>query len=161
MESDLSFDTMIKVLSRTSLRSLDAFRCTSNAIDKLAYTSYFLDIYKQRKKIISGFLFQYVGYSERNHKFASSRYSNTLDLSFLSRNTRILATSEQGIIVFESPNPRNHKKVLYHVCKPSTKQVLALPNPKTKYFTKKVAIIVLGSTPLRYKIVRLSLPKEL
>ncbi|CAN4083185.1 unnamed protein product [Withania somnifera] len=49
----------------------------------------------------------------------------------------------------------------YHVCKPSTKQWLKLPNPKTRYRTVKVALIVLRSKPLHFKIIRLSSPLTL
>nr|GEW79378.1 ribonuclease H-like domain-containing protein [Tanacetum cinerariifolium] len=66
---------------------------------------------------------------------------------------------KQGIIVLESPDQENHRNVFYDVCKPTTKQLLRLPNPQTWCRTEKVAIIVMGSkTKLQYKIVRLSNP---
>ncbi|GJV72542.1 hypothetical protein Tco_1492537 [Tanacetum coccineum] len=93
--------------------------------------------------------------------FAPSPNTSNLDLCFLPDDARILATSEQGIIVFESPHPQIYYKVVYHVCKPSTKQVWSLPNLKTSYLTTKVAIVILGSqSSLHYKILRLSQHKK-
>ena len=93
------------------------------------------------------------------NEFAPSPLSNNIDLRFLPFNARIVASSEQGIIVFESPDPENFRNVFYNVCKPTTKQVSRLPNPETKYLTEKVAITVMCSeTTLQYKIVRLSNP---
>nr|GEW66298.1 hypothetical protein [Tanacetum cinerariifolium] len=51
-------------------------------------------------------------------EFASSIDSNTLDLNFLSYNAKVLACSEQGIIVFKSPNPsvlQTKDKKLYNI----------------------------------------------
>lgn len=148
MNSRLSIDTF----SQTSLKDNK-----SNELEPL-----FLDLYKQRNlnNTISGFLVQHMTGSEYFHGFEPSRDSNTLDLSFLPWEIRIVASSEEGIIVYESSDLWNHQKVLYHVCKLSTKQVLALPNPKTEYYTEKAAIIVMSSTPLHYKIVILSKPKD-
>ncbi|GKE67581.1 RNA-directed DNA polymerase, eukaryota, reverse transcriptase zinc-binding domain protein, partial [Tanacetum coccineum] len=92
--------------------------------------------------------------------FVPSPLSPSIDLHFLPFNAKIVASSEQGIIVLESLDPKNHRNVFYNICKPATKQLLRLPYPKTRYRTEKVAIIVMGSKmTLRYKIVRLSNPK--
>ncbi|KAL4566332.1 hypothetical protein LXL04_030446 [Taraxacum kok-saghyz] len=89
-----------------------------------------------------------------HHRVAQS----TSILVFLPHNARIKASSEHGIVVFEISDSKSYGLNSYYVCKPATKQVLALPNPKSKYLTQKVAIIVLNSNPLHYKIVRLSRP---
>nr|GEY48084.1 hypothetical protein [Tanacetum cinerariifolium] len=135
-------------------------RCTSNDLDKLTYDTYFLDHYK-KKHIVFGCLLQRTIRGCINiQEFASSPDSNTLDLNFLPYNAKVLACSEQGIMVFKSPNLKFNMKDLYHICKPTTRQVLPLPNPKTKYTKQKVAIVVKSMNPLRYKIVRLSEPKN-
>ncbi|GJX90778.1 hypothetical protein Tco_0344104 [Tanacetum coccineum] len=100
------------------------------------------------------------GLTTTHQEFASSPDSKTLDLKFLPYNAKVLACSEQGIMVFKSPNARFNMKDLYYICKPTTQQVLPLPNPKTKYTTQKVAIVVRSMNPLHYKIVRLSKPKD-
>ncbi|KAI3772782.1 hypothetical protein L6452_03975 [Arctium lappa] len=147
----------LEILSRTSLKTFHTIVSTNKDFNKLTYDPYFLHLYKQRNNIVSGFLVQH---SDRglsySHEFAPSQQSADLDLGFLPRDARILATSEQGIMVFESPHRKSRRLALYHVCKPATNQVVALPNPKTRYLTEKVAIAVVGSNPFRYKILRLS-----
>ncbi|KAI3711042.1 hypothetical protein L2E82_40846 [Cichorium intybus] len=161
MDSKFSDDMKMEILSRTSLKALDIMRCTSQEFQYLTYESYFLNLYKQRNDIVSGFLLVNLRSGcEYINEFAPSTNSHSLDLGFLPPNARILASSEQGFMVFESPHRRYYKLISYHVCKPATKQVMTLPNPKTKYLTKNVAMVVMGSKPLHYKIIRLSEPKR-
>ncbi|KAI3501083.1 hypothetical protein L1887_28941 [Cichorium endivia] len=56
MDSKLSDDMKMEILSRTSLKALDTMRCTSQEFQYLTYESYFLNLYKQRNDIVSGFL---------------------------------------------------------------------------------------------------------
>nr|GEZ96835.1 hypothetical protein [Tanacetum cinerariifolium] len=159
MGSKLCEDMIMEIMLRSSLKTLNVMRCTSNDLNKLTYNTYFLDHYK-KKHFVCGCLLQNTIRGCINiQEFASSPDSNTLDLNFLPYNAKVLACSEQGIVVFNSPNPRFNMKDLYHICKPTTQQVLPLPNPKTKYTTQKVAILVRSMNPLHYKIVRLSKPK--
>ncbi|XP_071714300.1 putative F-box protein At5g52610 [Rutidosis leptorrhynchoides] len=153
-------DMMVESLSRISLKTLNTLRCTCQKIRSLTYSSYFWDLYKQRNNIVSGFIVLNYSKIRPNHEFAASRESKSLDLSFLPQKAQILASSEQGIVVFECPHPKNYKINRYHVCKPTTKQILKLPNPKTRYLTEKVAIVLMGSNPFHYKIIRLSSPKK-
>ncbi|KAJ9553332.1 hypothetical protein OSB04_017377 [Centaurea solstitialis] len=157
MDSNLPHEMTLEILSRTTLKAFDTIVSTNKEFSKLKYDPYFLDLYKQRNNVVSGFLVQYCDRGLSYFKeFAPSQESTDLDLGFLPRDARIRATSEQGIMVFETPHRKCHRLVLYHICKPATKQVVALPNPKTRYLTEKVAIVVVGSNPLRYKILRLS-----
>ncbi|XP_071687154.1 F-box protein At5g41720-like [Rutidosis leptorrhynchoides] len=151
-----SDDMKVEILSRTSLKTLYTLRCTSKEICSLTYSSYFWDLYKQRNDIVSGFLIQRWGTIP---KFAPARDSKTLDLSFLPHGCDILASSEQGIVVFQRLRYGTLRVSMdYYVCKPSTKQVLQLPNPKTIPLcnVKSVAIVLMGSNPLHYKIIGLS-----
>ncbi|KAI3772780.1 hypothetical protein L6452_03973 [Arctium lappa] len=95
----------LEILSRTSLKTFHTIVSTNKDFNKLTYDPYFLHLYKQRNNIVSGFLVQH---SDRglsySHEFAPSQQSADLDLGFLPRDARILATSEQGIMVFESPH---------------------------------------------------------
>ncbi|KAI3788821.1 hypothetical protein L2E82_01599 [Cichorium intybus] len=75
---------------------------------------------------------------------------------FLPDPCRIVASSEQGIIVTESGHPTDNDLAVFHVCKPTTKQFQVLPNPESKYYTFKAAIVIIGVKPLHYKIFRLS-----
>ncbi|XP_076938203.1 F-box protein At5g41720-like [Bidens hawaiensis] len=148
----------IEIISRTSLRSFDAMRCTSKEMNKLTYDSNLVERYKQRNHIVSGLITQTTRTTSSFSKvyvkqFVPSRESKSLDLGFLGEDDRIWACSEQGIMVLERP------QLLFFVCKPATKQLIQFPHPKTKYETDKVSIVVMDSKPpMRYKIVRFSRP---
>ncbi|KAI3746116.1 hypothetical protein L6452_08538 [Arctium lappa] len=105
MDSKLPHDMTLEILSRTSLKTFNTIVSTNKEFNKLTYNPCFLHLYKQRNSIVSGFLVQHcdrgLSYS---HEFAPSQQSTDLDLGFLPRDARILATSEQGIMVFESPH---------------------------------------------------------
>ncbi|KAL4571824.1 hypothetical protein LXL04_018589 [Taraxacum kok-saghyz] len=159
MDSKLNNDLKIKILLRTSLKTLDAMSCTSKEFEKLTYHPHLINLFKKRNDIVSGIIVETNNKSENYiNEFAPSSGSKYIDLSFLPHNARIKASSEHGIVVFETSDSKSYGLNSYYVCKLATKQVLALPNPKTKYLTQKVAIIVLNSNPLHYKIVRLSRP---
>ncbi|PWA90319.1 hypothetical protein CTI12_AA101910 [Artemisia annua] len=162
MDSHLSLEMIIEILSRASLKTLDTMRCANKELDTLTYDPYVLDLHKKRNNIVSGFLVRSMKDNRNIYRFVSSPNSSNLDLGFLPRDARILATSEQGIIVFESPRLQNrYLNIRYHVCKLTTRQVSSLPNPKTSYLTSKAAIVILGSQPsLHYKILRLSKHKK-
>ncbi|GJR76947.1 histone deacetylase 14 [Tanacetum coccineum] len=93
--------------------------------------------------------------SQPTIEFVPLLESYSLDLGFLPKDARIISSSNQGILLLETPHPNIwYKKVLYYVCKPATKQILRLPDPYN-YRPKLVAIIVMSSNPiLHYKIVR-------
>lgn len=157
MESKLSYNMKIEILSRTTSKALHAVRCTSKGFNKLTYDSYFLDMYNKRNNVISGLIIQNITTHKSNEYIKEfvpwSPESSNLELSFIPNNARIVASSEQGIMVLETLG-------LFDVCKPATKQFLALPNAKTMYKTEMVSIIIVGSNPLHYKILRLSRPKN-
>lgn len=58
--------------------------------------------------------------------------------------------------MFESSHPTNNDLTAFHVCKPTTNQFQALPDPEFDYSTCKAAIVIIGVEPLRYKIFRVS-----
>nr|XP_043620189.1 F-box protein At5g41720-like [Erigeron canadensis] len=157
MDSD---EMMFEIISRLPLKAFDSIRATSKKLNSLTYDSYLFELHKKRNNIVSGFLVQNMTRNNYINEFVPSPHSTTTDLKFLPRKTRIVATNEQGIAVFEVPHPRHHRMVLYYVCKPATKQVLALPNPKTRFQTTMVAVVTMESNPLHYKILRLSKPKK-
>uniref|UniRef100_M1DDV4 F-box associated beta-propeller type 3 domain-containing protein n=1 Tax=Solanum tuberosum TaxID=4113 RepID=M1DDV4_SOLTU len=67
---------------------------------------------------------------------------------------KIEASSRQGILCCMRPTRNNNYR--YYICKPSTQEWKVLPNPKLRYWTVQVALVVLKSDPLRFKILRLS-----
>ncbi|KAI3740114.1 hypothetical protein L2E82_30533 [Cichorium intybus] len=50
----------------------------------------------------------------------------------------------EGLIVFESGHPTNNDLTAFHVCKPTTNQFQALPDPESNYSTCKAAIVIIG-----------------
>ncbi|PWA70117.1 F-box protein-related protein [Artemisia annua] len=154
MDSKLPNDLKIEILSRTSLKDLDSMRCTSKAYNALTYDSHLVQKHKQRNNIISGVLIQHVSDSDSPIKeFVPSHKSDSLDLGFLPKDATILSSSDQGIIVFSREKIFPYR---YYVCKPTTKQNLQLPQLMNygHIQTKLVAIVVIGSKRLQYKIAR-------
>ncbi|KAJ9556283.1 hypothetical protein OSB04_010897 [Centaurea solstitialis] len=152
MDSKLPHEVIIEIFSRTTLKTFYSIVSTNKEFNKLKYNSYFLHLYKPRNNIVSGFLVQRFG-SDLTYvnEFGPSQESADLDFDFLSSDVHILASSDNGIIVFESPNCR------YYVGKPTTKQLIKLPiNPKIENRTEQVAIMFMGLKPFRYKILRIS-----
>ncbi|GKA32338.1 hypothetical protein Tco_0718705 [Tanacetum coccineum] len=159
MDSHLSLEMIFEILSRASLKTLDTMSCANKELDTLTHDQCVLDLYKKRNNIVYGFLLRSMKDHKNIKRFAPSPNTSNLDLGFLHKDDRILATSEQGIIVFESPHPQNN--VLYHVCEPAIMQVWSFLNLKTSYMKSKVVIVILGSQPsLHYKIRRLSQHKK-
>ncbi|XP_076955399.1 uncharacterized protein LOC143630214 [Bidens hawaiensis] len=156
-DSKLPDEMIMEIMSWAQLKTLDTLRCTSRYFNTLANESLVLDSNTERNNMVSGFLIQnprrtYLYVNE----FAPSPKSKSLDVSFLQDNARILATSEQGMMVYMTIDPTNNRRYSYYVCKPATKQILALPCPKGNHTVEKVAIVVMGSKPLHYKIIRFS-----
>ncbi|XP_076943920.1 F-box protein At5g41720-like [Bidens hawaiensis] len=156
-DSKLPNEMIMEIMSWAQLKTIDTMRCTSKFINTLANESLVLDMNMKRNNMVSGFLIQnprrgcsYV------KEFAPSPKSKSLDLGFLQEDTRILATSEQGMIVFMKTDPTNNRRYSYYVCKPATKQISALPRPEGNHTVEKVAIVVMSSEPLHYKIIRFS-----
>ncbi|XP_015081578.1 uncharacterized protein LOC107025307 [Solanum pennellii] len=69
---------------------------------------------------------------------------------------KIVASTKQGILCCVR---RIGNRYRYYICKASTKQWIKLPNPRVRFETVKVAVIVLKSNPLHFKIIRLSSPR--
>ncbi|XP_076900927.1 uncharacterized protein LOC143555224 [Bidens hawaiensis] len=157
MATELLSEMFSEIMSRSTLKSRDIMCCVSKEFNTLANESYVVDQLKKNNKMVAGYHIQNMRrgltYIE---EFAPPPGSSSLDLAFLPYDARILATSDQGIMVFQSHDPMEFNKEFYHVCKPTTKQVLALPNPKQNETVGKFAIVVMGSKPLRYKIIRIS-----
>lgn len=92
--------------------------------------------------------------------FISMDKSSTLSLSFLPRHIKIEASTKQGLLLCNDVNPPKSTTPRYIICKPTTQQWQTIPNPKMRYFTRKTAMVVLGSSPLPFKIVRFSETKH-
>ncbi|XP_031102589.1 uncharacterized protein LOC116006379 [Ipomoea triloba] len=77
-----------------------------------------------------------------------------ISIKCFGKDIRILASSNQGILCCQR---YKHRSCEYFVCKPSTGQYAVLPSPNgKKRFFELVALMILKSNPLHYKIIKYS-----
>lgn len=151
---------VMEILSRCSIKTLDRCKSVCKQWNNLTHESSFVQLHSWRTNTISSYFLQGLSFRKSFFKFMSMEDddSKNISLDFLPKDTRILAASpDQGILCFvreEYQNPR------YYICKPATRELVPLPNPKLRYYTEKVALVVLASNPMRYKIIRLLKPHD-
>ncbi|OUZ99682.1 F-box associated domain [Macleaya cordata] len=161
---DLSSDSVYEILTRVSLDTLFR-RCRWVCKDwqRLVYDTKFKIIHAQRTQTISGYFIQSSERCRNRVSFVSiidhSPKIPSPSLDFLPRNTKIEASSLYGLICCVN-NTENIRIPTYYICKPATREWRKIPNPRTGFFTEKMAILVIQSHPtLHYKILRFSKPK--
>ncbi|XP_059441765.1 F-box protein At5g49610-like [Corylus avellana] len=153
----LSLDMLFEIFSRTSLQTIGRCRLVSKDLNSITYDSNFMQAFHQRTKTISGFFIQSMSQFVSN----SLTDDSTVSLKFLPAPVKIEAATKQGILLcVNKDNPRRYRIPEYYVCKPSTKEWHQIPNPKTRFFTQRIGMVVLRLEPLCYKIVRFSSPKS-
>ncbi|KAK1355182.1 putative F-box domain-containing protein [Heracleum sosnowskyi] len=146
-------DLLLEIFSRCSLKSVDKSKIISKVCNDILYEPIFIEYHRKKTGTIYGYIFQSSFKSSYRSSFVSpDDVRSTFVLDFLPRNSKILASSNQGILCCITME----RKERFYVCKPTTRQIQMLPNPKLRYETYNVAMVVLQSSPLRYKIVRLS-----
>ncbi|KAK4711956.1 hypothetical protein R3W88_006469 [Solanum pinnatisectum] len=167
----LPSDIIFKILTRTSLETLDTCKAVKKEWHEMIFESSFMPQFCANSQNISGYFVQGLFFGDYVSEFVSMdgcsgnrtttpfhlpRPDELVKLPAFFVDTRIVASTMQGILccVITLGNWRSR----FHICKPSTKQWMKLPSPKMRYFTKKVALIVLRSKPLHFKIIRLSSP---
>ncbi|XP_057775832.1 uncharacterized protein LOC130994783 [Salvia miltiorrhiza] len=165
--AELPSELIFEILSRTSLETLERCKAVSKSWKQIIYESTFLPLHCQRTNSLFGYFFQDV---RPFNKFQSALVSSgpgaaaaaainrTWKLDYM----KILASCDQGILCCERvvqfcdcerEDCCNCKR--FFACKPATSQWQGLPNPKLRYETDTVAIVVVRSTPLRYIIASL------
>ncbi|KAL0297374.1 UNVERIFIED_CONTAM: F-box protein [Sesamum radiatum] len=155
-ESTLSDDMVFEILTRLkSLETLDACKLVCKGWEEMIYESSFMHLFCRRSRMLSGFFIQDIVDNKFFSMFAAIDGSTSSDVSIarLPDNMKILASCNHGILCCAKRSGKNYR---YYVCKPTTQQLQPLPNPKLRYETVSVAVMVLGSDPFRYKIVRIS-----
>ncbi|MCD7452984.1 hypothetical protein HAX54_019043 [Datura stramonium] len=168
----LPSDIIFKILTRTSLRTLDTCKAVNKEWHDLIFESSFMPQFCARNQNISGYFVQTLSKTKHLTEFVSmdgcSGNSTTAPLHLpiddelvkprgnYCFDMKIEASTKQGMLCCVRRAKHEYR---YHVCKPSTKQWLKLPNPRTRYSTVKVALIVLRSNPLYFRIIRLSSPR--
>jgi len=159
---DLPQDIILKILTWTSLKGIGRCRVVSKDWNLITYDSSFMQEHYQKRTTISGFFMQTKSQTNLMPQFVSTNNLATdskLSLDFLPGPVRIEAATKQGILVCVNYYPGNRPEILEHyVCKPSTQQWCKIPNPETRSHVLGTGMVVLGSKPFRYKIVRFSTP---
>ncbi|XP_060195396.1 putative F-box protein At5g50220 [Lycium barbarum] len=169
----LPSEIIFEILTRTSLKTLDACKAVNKEWNDLIFESSFMPQFCARSQNISGYFVQTLLFSKYITEFVSmdgcsgnstkAPFHLPIDDTVKHRRTydfdmKIEASTKQGILCCVRSTP-SYEYYRYHICKPSTKQWLKLPNPRTRFSTVKVALIVLKSNPLYFKIIRLSSPR--
>lgn len=161
---DVQEDIVLEILSRFPLEQVGKVQALSKFYNKASYHSYYraLVFQRQRGLILDGFLLQTLKSNANILSFVSPRSNDNsrlldLTLSFLpGRNPQIRAVAPNGLLLCETRHPSRYNKCFYTITKLSTKRWKGLPIPKTRFFTQNIAIYILSSNPLHFKILRLS-----
>ncbi|KAL5545670.1 hypothetical protein UlMin_005357 [Ulmus minor] len=152
---------MYNILTRSSLETIGRSRVVCKNWNETTHEEHFFQQFYHNTKMVSGIFFQQMNYNKHSSTFVSTTEANPisqLSLNFLPKPLKIKAATKKGLLVCLNDRYRIPR---YLVCKPTTREWRFIPNPKTRYQTRAMAITVLGSIPLWYKILRLSYPRLL
>ncbi|KAL2236126.1 UNVERIFIED_CONTAM: hypothetical protein Sindi_1344800 [Sesamum indicum] len=133
-EYTLSDDIVFDILTRLkSLKTLDTCKLVCKRWEEMIYELSFLPLFCRRSRMLSGFFIQDM-IDNKFSMFAAIDSSTSFNVSIarFPDDMKILASCNHGILC------------------------CSLPNPKLRYETVSVAVMVLKLDPFRYKIVRLS-----
>ncbi|XVE70685.1 hypothetical protein DITRI_Ditri10aG0090100 [Diplodiscus trichospermus] len=145
-------DVLFEILSRVELKTLKRCRLVSRECNSLTYDSSFMRLHCQRTETITGYFIQSLRFSKYNSGFFSIDNPDVkISLDFISKGSvEILAVAPQGLIFCMDEGNRCH-----YICKPSSRQLEIMPSPNPSGFTILTGMVVIGSNPLRFKVVRL------
>ncbi|XP_013633183.1 PREDICTED: uncharacterized protein LOC106338845 [Brassica oleracea var. oleracea] len=129
-------DLILDIMSCCPATEISKFRLLNKACNKRSYEFHFINHHLHKTNSVLGYFIQ----DHKKHR-------------------------RPGFVVFggaEEEAPEKPRIALeipdYIVCKPTTKQYRIIPNPKSRYFTIAIGLMVIQSNPFRYKIVRVSEP---
>ncbi|KAK8591213.1 hypothetical protein V6N13_031268 [Hibiscus sabdariffa] len=159
---DLNIDVLCEILSRIDLKTMKKCRVLSRECNTLTYEPDFMQFHIKRTNTLCGYLIQSLSFSRLYSTFISDDEpgidDRKLSFDFLHADyVEILAVVETGLVFCKSQHPENQ----HYICKPTTRQWELMPSPNppypaTQYPAEKIAMIVLQSTNLWFKIVWLS-----
>lgn len=168
MEEEWFYDVLVEILSACPLEVVDKSKLVSKYFNQLCFDPAFIQSHKKKTGTIYGYiLHSTLDPCNVDFKFVSNESddntTSTLNLDFLPSNLMNLASSDQGLLCYTArmqdnnvPLPHNkHGRMKYFVCMPTTSQIEMLPYP-LDIRTMIMALAVLQSDPLRYKILGFS-----
>ncbi|XP_051151828.1 F-box/LRR-repeat/kelch-repeat protein At2g27520-like [Andrographis paniculata] len=159
---ELPWDIIYYISTRISdLQTLDTCKAVSKQWNEILQDPNFKIVHSKSTGVISSaFIIQMCNYSWNTpalksiHSPPSSSPSPSIWL--LNHGIVILASCNQGLLLYGERHKQYFSEFYYHVCKPATGQWLNLPDPDVDRPTIGLAIAAFGSNPLRFKIVRVS-----
>ncbi|XXG85030.1 hypothetical protein AAC387_Pa11g0201 [Persea americana] len=156
----LPSDIIYEVLTRVPLQSLQSFRQVCAEWRQMIHQTYFIKLHSERTKTLNGYFIQSLEKNKYYSSFVSMNKNpsvSTPSLEFLPKNVKIEASSSiHGLLCCTIQD----RPIGYLICKPATKEWRKIPNPKVRYFTERIEIVVQSSAPLQYKIIRFSQPNH-
>ncbi|PPR96101.1 hypothetical protein GOBAR_AA24571 [Gossypium barbadense] len=130
---DFSDEILFEIFSRAELKTMKKCRVLSKEWKDLTYQSSFMRLHSERTSTMVGYLVQ------------RSRIFDPLP-------PELVSIVRPNLLGFLSKFGGNS----FYICKPTTQQWEVIPSPKPQFWKTNISMLVLGSNPLRFKIVRLS-----
>ncbi|OVA01617.1 F-box domain [Macleaya cordata] len=163
-------ELIYEILTRASLDHL-LFQCRFVCKDwrRLTYDSNFRLIHSQRTPTVSGYLL----WTRKGMKYHTNfiSYVNQSSLSPIPSPTLDYLPTD-GVKILSIPSSSSHGLLCYarmyqtsnhpiafdfYICKPATREWRKIRNPNTDlYKTMHIAVVVIQSNPLHYKVIRFS-----
>ncbi|EOA18960.1 hypothetical protein CARUB_v10007595mg [Capsella rubella] len=165
-------DVIQEILSHCPATEIARFRLLNKECNKRSYELSFIDHHLHRANSVFGY---FVHYEDKWFRYRTrfipgiedeqedQEDKTSISLEFLPRNnTKIEACdTNHGILLCIGDRFKGVKTIPeYIVCKPATKQYRIIPNPKTRYRKIATGLMVISSNPFRYKIIRVSEPRN-
>ncbi|KAI3985341.1 hypothetical protein MKX01_033655 [Papaver californicum] len=158
MESELPEEIkLFEILTRVSLGALlHQFQWVCRDWHNCIHESKFQLIHSQRTPIVASLPFL----PFNDDPFSPSRKNPSPSLDFLPSPVKITGTSLYGSLLCCATLDKLETKKsipIFYICKPATREWRKIPNPRTKFLTFGMQILVAQTYPmLQYKIVRMS-----
>ncbi|TYH29062.1 hypothetical protein ES288_A02G194300v1 [Gossypium darwinii] len=154
---DFSRDILFEIFSRAELKTMKECRVLSKECKDLTYESSFMRLHSERTSTMVGYLLQssrvptqyLVSIADSVKPTAYSPYVSY----FLHHRFRVVAAANEGLVLCSLSKFGGNS---FYICKPTTQQWEVIPSPKPQFWKTNISMLVLGSNPLRFKIVRLS-----
>ncbi|CDY38182.1 BnaA09g12070D [Brassica napus] len=156
---DMNPDMIIEILSHSPASLVGKCRLLNKECNKRTYDSSFLKLNLQRTNSVSGYFLEYSERLRVHSAFVRDLGgSDEISLDFLppGRVNIKACDASHGVLLCVNDLPVKGRQLEYIVCKPTTKQYMILPKPKTRYFTIALGLMVIGSDPFRDDSLKLT-----
>lgn len=155
-------DIIMEILVRTDIESLPRLRWVCKEWRRLLSHTYMINHHHQKTKNVRGFILLDDTFVDKYKACLSYDIfffphpspplsESSPSLTFLLEPVKIEASTPHGLLLcFGLVHER------YYVCKPTTQEWSPIPSPNTQNYTITMAMSVASTSPLRFKIMRIS-----